>query len=599
MTITYYRPIAPNGEVPARGNTVPPRRSRPPLAQEKCDNCRKDKQACLPIGGGCQRCTEKNRNCPGLTPRPKRPCNRNGEEYNTRIDRLLLADPGPHIPGLSSRTTFDFSSIDVLTGVGSFDGAFRELDNRASYEGSSGRYLKGLCCLDERAYCWHKEGQFDGHGEAPPTEPPNLQMPRTSRLERDVPGTDVPGTDVPGTDVPERDGPVRKTLESGRPDRERLDGEKLEKQMLERQTPEEKSLENKRPQGDPVEKEVIQVEVLQREKQEALNTGDNIEEPDLPPTNERELWRFRSNFIGQYKRLKNATEDPSTGLEQNAQQLRTHREAWTAAVETMRQLCRLDTIRSFMDVLCFLCVSMAVADTDEANKILHAYEFAQSLKQWEKIFPGIEDTAKLIWDIDLEGTYPPPPTAKQHNEMLQLRDNVAALIATADSMFGLSGGLDVSSNTDAPRGCQVLFHKECTGRLMTSMEREPPDRLICPAIASLQEKTRGTIFFKIVPLVTTMIFSLVVYFMLGFAHRLSPIVLGLPNPWYIHIPKTISTYQTLSFATPISSQVEAASPSLLSRPSTPFNIFHPSFDISSSPMPASSETLSDIVPLFS
>ncbi|KAI0539562.1 hypothetical protein GGR58DRAFT_464034 [Xylaria digitata] len=304
------------------------------------------------------------------------------------------------------------------------------------------------------------------------------------------------------------------------------------------------------------------------------------------------LRRFRVNFIEQCARLNEVTKDPSTRLYQISQGPHSYRRVWASAITTMRQLSRLESRPSLMDALYFLCVSRAVAETDENKRIAYVSAFNEGLEQWRMMFPEIEDVARLMWGITLESNPQPRPMTEQ-NEMLQLREAVAVLIGDANSMFDL-GASDARDEMEASSDCHQRFsrstnhdslHEDLSGQLPNSREKEPPGRLICPAITSLLEKTDGTPLFVIVTLVTTIIFALVVYFMLGFAHITSPMVLGFPNPWYTIIPQITSTYQSTSYDVSFSSYTETANPSLLSRPSSPFNSFRPNFDVASSPIP--------------
>ncbi|RWA06202.1 hypothetical protein EKO27_g8906 [Xylaria grammica] len=208
------------------------------------------------------------------------------------------------------------------------------------------------------------------------------------------------------------------------------------------------------------------------------------EELERETRKRRRLRRFHSNFVKQYEHLKKATEDPSTRIHQLLQQPHGYRQAWDAAITTMRRLSRLKALPRLRDALCFLC-----------------------------------DAARLMWNITFECIRQQQPTAKQHDEMLKLRDSVAALIEVSNGLFGL-GSPNFHNETNA---YQVLsrpideasLHKDFFSHTITPKEEEPPDRLICPAIASLREKTYGTPRFNIFILVVTAIFALVVYFMLG------------------------------------------------------------------------------------
>ena len=141
----------------------------------------------------------------------------------------------------------------------------------------------------------------------------------------------------------------------------------------------------------------------------------------------------------------------------------------------------------------------------------------------EVTYPEIEDAARLMWGIPVEFTPQTQPIIKQQNEMLQLRDAVASLITEADHMFD-SGDWDRHKNMKGsryyyqylPEGTnQASLDGNLLSHFKSSKEAEPLDRLICPAITALQERTLGRPHSSIALIVTTIIFALVVCFVLG------------------------------------------------------------------------------------
>ncbi|KAJ3576846.1 hypothetical protein NPX13_g3574 [Xylaria arbuscula] len=145
---------------------------------------------------------------------------------------------------------------------------------------------------------------------------------------------------------------------------------------------------------------------------------------------------FRLNFIEQYKLLAKAAKNPSARIHLVNQQFHCHRQGWASAMVAMRQLARLKR-PSLVDILCFLCVSRAVAETHNEHKDIYVSAFIYGLEEWRQTYPEIEDAARLMWGTTFEFPPQPQPTAKKYNELLQLRDSVAALIEVADDMFGL------------------------------------------------------------------------------------------------------------------------------------------------------------------
>ncbi|RYP70392.1 hypothetical protein DL771_005513 [Monosporascus sp. 5C6A] len=240
------------------------------------------------------------------------------------------------------------------------------------------------------------------------------------------------------------------------------------------------------------------------------------------------LRKFRSRFIRQYERLRRVAQNPSTTLYQLSGQLPYHRQAWHIAMVTMRRLSRLKPPDP-IGILCFLCVSRAVAETADDDRDAYISAFSQDLEQWRQISPAIDEMARLMWGITFEYIPLPQPTDLQHTAMLQLRDSVARLVANANGMFGL-GDWNLHNKTDKPGSSllsprnvnQALPDMEFSYPQIIAREKEPPDRLICPATSFLQERLQETPAPhhppNIITLVTSITFALVVYFMLGFAY---------------------------------------------------------------------------------
>ncbi|KAJ4154200.1 hypothetical protein NW765_014947 [Fusarium oxysporum] len=284
------------------------------------------------------------------------------------------------------------------------------------------------------------------------------------------------------------------------------------------------------------------------------------------------LPRFRFRFIYQYRLLEKATtsQDPSTTLSQLAGQLQGYKQAFNAAMRTMRRLSRLTPPESLLDTLCFLSVARAVAETDEGDGNVCISAFTQDLEQWIQTLPDIEEAARLMWGITFDFDPQPQSTARQlcHNSMLQLRDSVAALIGKSNELFDLGAQsrhdemhvLSAFHQQRQRNNDQTSPTVEPSDSPITARAKEPPDRLICP-ITSLQEKVQDNPRFNrvVIILATSIIFALVVYFMLGFAHILSATVLGLPNPWYTGMAQTTSAPRSTPSATFFTGYEQASS----------------------------------------
>jgi hypothetical protein len=301
--------------------------------------------------------------------------------------------------------------------------------------------------------------------------------------------------------------------------------------------------------------------------------GDIMPEDKMSEDKMREedrLWKFRSNFNEQHERLKQAAQKPSTKLDPLSWQLQNPRQAWAAAITTMRRLSRLESSPKLMDALSFLCVSRAMAETAEHDRDAYISAFSQDLKQWRKIFPEVEEVSMFMWEINLDSA---PQLPQAHTTILQLRESVAALIVKSNAMFGF-GDCSLHNKTDElgascqwwPRNTdQAPPATEPPDPPARAREKEPPVRQICPNTTPLKEKT-PRLLSNLVILVASIIFALVVYFMLGlctlppstesstyvelgFAHTSSTTVLGFPNPWQTPMSQAGSSSQTTPLET--------------------------------------------------
>ncbi|KAF4460886.1 hypothetical protein FALBO_12322 [Fusarium albosuccineum] len=284
-----------------------------------------------------------------------------------------------------------------------------------------------------------------------------------------------------------------------------------------------------------------------------IRAVDVAQDPEIREQERLKLQKFRERFIRHYLLLKQATKDSSTELYRLSAGLRSYKDAWAVAMRTMRQLVRLK-VPSLLGALCFLCATRAMADSVSDNEDAYKDEFIQDLVVWWKILPGIEEAALLIWnvnkiDFDLKlqrlrvehcwltirrrlyeyetrrlyqttgrETFTPPTRFPYYysepNAMQQLRESVAGLISTAHKTFGLETEPGLNGWQQIDKG-QSLAHTKSSTPQATRWDIEPPDMLIAPNALFLKNKFQGTRCFNIVLLVTSIMFALVVLFILG------------------------------------------------------------------------------------
>jgi hypothetical protein len=239
--------------------------------------------------------------------------------------------------------------------------------------------------------------------------------------------------------------------------------------------------------------------------------SEKVKELEEMVEQERHLRQFRSRFRSEYERLSQALQDPSeSSLQEIAWELQGHQQAWRAAVTTMRRLSRLKAPSSVMDVLCFLCLSRAVADTVEDGGNPCLFAFTEDLEHWRQLYPEIEKVSRRLWEAPVESFPNTTDSAGRQASraaLAQLRGSVAVLITQANGLFGLHPQGSSPMDLDVLEGAHIQStpgdSPSFDSPQPTEPEKEPPDRLICPK------------FDLFLDLMTSVMFALVVYFVIG------------------------------------------------------------------------------------
>ncbi|KAF4998309.1 hypothetical protein FDECE_11826 [Fusarium decemcellulare] len=337
-----------------------------------------------------------------------------------------------------------------------------------------------------------------------------------------------------------------------------------------------------------------------------LDFVDVAHDAEIEQEEKLKLQKFRKKFIRQYLLLKRATKDSSTELHQIAAKLRGYRNAWAASMTAMRQLIRLKP-PTLLGALCFLCTSRAMADSSDSDRGAYLSQFTKDLEQWRNVFPEVTEAARLMWSIDIEGgpsaSYQQPGGGLQcpfllplpiyqsgygsEDAMLQLRETVAALIGDANEAFSLDMNGDLTGGSESDEH-QDWAKPERSPPQATAWEAEFQDILVAPHITSLQGKFWGTSCFHVLILVTGIIFSLAVAFILGYSNISFGTLMGQLSPWYMEPESDSSTAHSFG-------DQEMFDPSLLSRPSTPLERWQPCLNSYSDPTPPSNWLSSDVI----
>ncbi|KAI1121390.1 hypothetical protein F5Y10DRAFT_102481 [Nemania abortiva] len=273
---------------------------------------------------------------------------------------------------------------------------------------------------------------------------------------------------------------------------------------------------------------------------------------------EERLWKLRLNFNKQYELLRQVAQTESLDLNPHSPRLKYTESAWAAGINTMRRLSRLQPYLDLTDVLCFLCISRAVAETGENDGATCVSEFPRYLNEWREIFPEIGKISWLMWEIDLNhvpGLSVPEDAFQAYSRIWQLRLSVCELITEANKLFSL----------EHPNLYNKTYEIERRGELWpanieqalratkppdppataTAREKEPPDRRVYSDTIAHEEETPPLRISDTVILVTSVIFALVFRFIMGFVCIPLTTVLGFPNPSQPPMPQADTSSQII------------------------------------------------------
>lgn len=221
----------------------------------------------------------------------------------------------------------------------------------------------------------------------------------------------------------------------------------------------------------------------------------------------------RRNFIGQYLQLRKASRNSTTGFRVAFRKFSSYRKAWKAGIGTLRGLYHFTVPPDLGDVLSFLAIAKAIAETlrDEGGDYLD--EFKYDLAQWERIFTdeashrAYLEALKLTWNLTIDCFEWRPKSPNHDQILLDLRDSAAKLVLQANAALGVD---DPCADTNP-----VGLSTDPKSRL--SCQARSLNHLVAPHIAQVEQRALHDANFTpvLIGLLTGVIFSLVVYYSEG------------------------------------------------------------------------------------
>jgi ankyrin repeat protein len=151
----------------------------------------------------------------------------------------------------------------------------------------------------------------------------------------------------------------------------------------------------------------------------------------------------RLKFVGQYMLMTKSAQNSRTRLRDLPQQFHNYREAWTAGIETMRELSRGEKPSGIYETLAFLSLGRAVAETLRDRKNCDYLEdFERDLGRWGQLFENAadleayEDALNLMWGV----AYNDPTSREQghfdEDTLICFRELASTLLSRANDLLG-------------------------------------------------------------------------------------------------------------------------------------------------------------------
>jgi hypothetical protein len=151
----------------------------------------------------------------------------------------------------------------------------------------------------------------------------------------------------------------------------------------------------------------------------------------------------RLKFVGQYMLMTKSARNSRTRLRDLPQRFQNYREAWTAGIETMRELCRGENPPGIYETLAFLSLARAIAETLRDRKNYDYLEdFERDLGRWGQLFENAadleayEDALNSMWGVVYND-----PTSRERGRfdedtLIRFQELASTLVGRANDLFG-------------------------------------------------------------------------------------------------------------------------------------------------------------------
>ncbi|KAH6699677.1 ankyrin repeat-containing domain protein [Leptodontidium sp. MPI-SDFR-AT-0119] len=151
----------------------------------------------------------------------------------------------------------------------------------------------------------------------------------------------------------------------------------------------------------------------------------------------------RLKFVGQYMLMRKSAQNSQTRLRDLPQQFRNYREAWTAGIETMRELSRGEKPPGVYETVAFLSLGRAIVETLRDRKNCDYLEdFEQDLGRWGQLFENAadleayEDALNLMWGVVYNEYTSRERGRMDEDTLIRFQELASTLVGHANDLLG-------------------------------------------------------------------------------------------------------------------------------------------------------------------
>ena len=257
-------------------------------------------------------------------------------------------------------------------------------------------------------------------------------------------------------------------------------------------------------------------------------------------------------FVAQHILMIKASQRSSTQFRELSQRFRGYREAWSAGIRTLRNLCSGESPRYVGDTIAFLCLAKAISETLQRTSICDQSEqFLEDLDRWQVLFTSkadrdsYRDAIHSMWGVVLDENVSSPRQVDS-DVLVHFQGLASTLVNQASESLGFDTlndtGLECSqqwwqlrnnivpSSTDSSNNIPDL-HPTGGGDAQSQeiVHPQPPDPADCSTRMILRQEVEAdvssaTVKPMVILLMAGAIFAIVVIFLQCWSSFRDPLI---------------------------------------------------------------------------